>query len=263
MNSPPISRSLFARYGLAWLPIPLLTLAMVVLWVADVRVVWPVRPLSWFVHYGSVVLGVGLIVIPAARNFLTSGQPSILMLGCGVLIMDIGVVAMPIAFARSSDMAFAIYNTSVLLSAWCHFAGVAMTSWRKIPLARSAAWLVAAYASGTAVMGLVIWAAFAGRMPVFFIDGQGGTLLRNLVVSGAVAFFLLTAGLLWQANRRAASPFLCWYALGLVLLSAGLAGSMAIAVKDSPLQWVARFTQFIGAVYMCVAVLATLGESGA
>ena len=41
-----------------------------------------------------------------------------------------------------------------------------------------------------------------GWMPVFFIDGQGGTLLRSLVVSAAVALFLLTAGLLWQANRR-------------------------------------------------------------
>ena len=117
-------------------------------------------------------------------------------------------------------------------------------------------WLKATYAGGVAAMGLVIWATFTGRMPVFFIDGQGGTLLRSLVVSTAVALFVLTAGLLWQTNRRTASPFLYWYALGLVLLAAGLTGSMVIAVKDSPLQWVTRFTQVVGTVYMCVAVLA-------
>ena len=124
-------------------------------------------------------------------------------------------------------------------------------------------WLTAAYAGGVAAMGLVIWAAFTGRMPVFFIDGQGGTLLRSLVVSTAVAFFVLTAGLLWQTNRRRASPFLYWYALGLVLLAAGLTGSMVIAVKDSPLQWVTRFTQVFATVYMCVAVLASAREGSA
>ena len=124
-------------------------------------------------------------------------------------------------------------------------------------------WLTAAYAGGVAAMGLVIWGAFTGRMPVFFIEGQGGTLLRSLVVSTAVALFVLTAGLLWQTNRRTASPFLYWYALGLVLLAAGLAGSMVIAVKDSPLQWVTRFTQVFGTVYMCVAVLASAREGRA
>ena len=90
---------------LAIVPIPLLALAMVALWVADVRVVWPLPPLTWLVHYGSVALGVAFIVIPAARSFLANGQPSVLMLGCGMLMMDVGVTAMPIGFARSSDTA--------------------------------------------------------------------------------------------------------------------------------------------------------------
>ena len=248
---------------LAIVPIPLLMLAMVALWVADVRVVWTLPPLNLLVHYSPVALGVAFIVIPAARGFLADGQASVLMLGCGILMMDVGVTAMPAAFARSSDTAFAIYNTSALLGALCHLSGVVMTFRRKIRLRRSATWLTVFYAGGTAVMGLVIWAAFAGWMPVFFIDGQGGTLLRSLVVSTAVTLFVLTAGLLWQTNRRTASPFLHWYALGLVLLAAGLAGSLVIAVRDSPLQWVARFTQVLGTVYMCVAVLASAREGSA
>jgi hypothetical protein len=82
-------------------------MAMAALWVARLQVVWPVPPLNWSVHYGPVALGIAFIVIPAARSFLASGQPSILMLGCGVLMMDVGAVAMPTAFARSSDVAFA------------------------------------------------------------------------------------------------------------------------------------------------------------
>ena len=115
--------------------------------------------------------------------------------------------------------------------------------------------MAAVYAGAAAIIAVVIRLAFADRMPIFFIDGQGGTLLRTLVVSAAVLFFLLTAGLLWRVNRRAPSPFLHWYSLGLALVAAGLAGSMVIVVRDSPLQWVTRFTQIMGLLYMCVAVL--------
>jgi PAS domain S-box-containing protein len=254
--------SRLSQYGwLAWLPIPLMAMAMAALWVARLQVVWPLPPLNWSVHYGPATLGVAFIVIPAARGFLASGQPSILMLGCGVLMMDVGAVAMPSAFARSSDVAFAIYNSSALLAALFHFSGVAITSRGKNRVGRRAARLVAVYCGGTAAMGLVIWAAFAGWMPVFFIDGQGGTALRSLVVGAAAALFVATAGLLWQANRRAPSSFSFWYALGLVLLAAGLAGSMVIAVRDSPLQWVARLTQVLGTIYMCVAALTSAHAS--
>jgi len=248
---------------LAWLPIPLVATAMAALWVASVQVVWPLPPLNWLIHYGGAALGIVFIVIPAARAFLASGQPSVLMLGCGVLMMDIGVVAMPGAFGRSSDIAFAIYNSSALLGALCHFAGVAITARGKNRVRRRAARLVAVYCGGMAAMGLVIWAAFAGLVPVFFIDGQGGTVLRSLVVGAAVALFAATAGLLWQANRPAPSPFSFWYALGLLLLAVGLAGSMVIVVRDSPLQWVTRLTQVLGTIYMCVAALTSARASSA
>jgi PAS domain S-box-containing protein len=246
---------------LALLPIPLLLVAIAVLWAADLQVAWPSPFLYWLVHYGSATIGIVFIAIPAARSFLANGQPSVLMLGCGVLMMEVGVAFMPTGTARSTSTGFAIYNTSVLLSALCHFAGVAINSRSKTRLRHSGAWLTAAYSGCIAVIVLVIWLALTGSMPVFFIDGQGGTLLRTLVVSAAVALFLLTSGLLWQTNRRRASPFLRWYALGLVLLAAGLCGSMLIVVKDSPLQWVTRYTQLFGMIYMCVAILASARAS--
>lgn len=248
---------------LAWLPIPILMGAMAVLWVADVRVSWPVPLLYGLIHYGFAFLGGVFIAVPAASSFLSTGQPSVLMLGCGVLMTEIGAVAMGLVSGRSLDPGFAIYNTAVLLSGMCHFTGVAITSRRKIRLRHSATWLTAAYAGSITVMGLVAWCALTGRMPAFFIEGQGGTLLRTLVVTTAVILFVLTAGILWKTNRRTASPFLYSYALGLALVAVGLTGSIVIVVKDSPLQWVTRFSQGLGIAYMCVAVLNSLREARA
>ena len=75
---------------LAIVPIPLLAWAIVALWVADVRVTRPLPLLNGLVHYGSAILGVVLIVIPAARSFVANGRPGVLMLGCGVLMTQIG-----------------------------------------------------------------------------------------------------------------------------------------------------------------------------
>lgn len=242
---------------LAWLPLPLLAAALAVLWVADLRAVWQQPFLYGLVHYGGAALAVGLIAVPAALGFAANGQPSVLMLGAGVLLTVIGAAGAGVGFKRSLDTGFAIYNTSVLLSALCHFTGVVIATRRKTRLRRTATWLTAAYGGGAAAMALVIGAAFKGWMPAFFVDGHGGTLVRAAVVIAAVALFGLTAGLLWQASRRMAAPFFYWYALGLGLLALGLAGSMAIVVQDSPLQWLTRYTQFFGTVYMCVAVLAS------
>jgi PAS domain S-box-containing protein len=51
---------------LAILPIPLLVLAMVALWVADVRVAWASPSVIWLFHYGPVALGIAFIVLCVA-----------------------------------------------------------------------------------------------------------------------------------------------------------------------------------------------------
>jgi PAS domain S-box-containing protein len=248
---------------LAWLPIPLCLLAITVLWITNPRVSLPQPLLYGLIQYGSAVLGIIFIVIPAARSFMANGQPSVLMLGCGVLMSQISVGVWPLAPAQSQDIGFAIYNTSVLASAMCHFTGAVITSRRKIRLTHPATWFTVAYFISISLMGLLTWAAFTGRMPGFFIEGQGGTFLRSLIISISVTLFGLTSALLFQANRRTALPFFRWYSLGLILVAVGLAGSMLITLKDSPLQWVTRSTQVLGLVYMCIAILTSMAESSA
>jgi PAS domain S-box-containing protein len=252
-----------ANYGLACLPTPVLLFGMIALWVADVRTVWPLPPLNWLIHYGAGLMAAVLIVIPAGRSFLAGGPATVLVMGAGALIMELGILFMPIAYGRSENTAFTIYNTSALLSAICNLVGVGLTSLRLFHVKRSAAWLPAVYAGAAGAMGIVFWASLTGRMPVFFMNGQGGTIVRTAVVGTAAALFILTAWLLWQMHCRTPSPFHYWYALGLMLLATGLSGSLLLSIKDSPLHWVVRFTQLWGACYLCVAAWSAARASGA
>jgi len=239
---------------LAWLAIPLSLLTMAGLWVANLHTVWHLPLLFWLLAYGPATLAVWLIVLPSARVFAAQGQPSVLMLGCGMWVSALGVVGGALAASHSLDQNWAIYNSANLLSALCHFAGVALLS-RGRRLGRPGPWLAAAYLGGLAAVGLLVWAAFTGRMPAFHVAGQGGTVLRAMILAATVALFLSTASLLWHAHRRRPAPFLYWYALGLTLIAAGLAGSVLIAAGDSPLQWTTRTTRAWGTVYLCLAML--------
>jgi len=176
--------------------------------------------------------------------------------------MQIGACSWPLASTRGISVAFAIYNTSLALSGLCHFTGIAITSRRRMRVRRPVIWLIAAYASLVGVMGVVIHLAFTGKMPVFFVEGQGGTPVRSLVVSATVVILVLAAKTIWRANRRAWSSFVHWYALGLALLAVGLAGSLLLIFPDSPLQLATRSTQALGSVYMCVAILSSVRRSG-
>lgn len=238
----------------AWLPIPLCLAAVGVVWAADLRVVWSWPPLNLAVLFGVTALILLGIVIPSARSFLINKQPSVLMLGCGMLLVAVGPLAVLVGLSRSQNSDFAIHSIAMLLSALCQFVGVSVMSPRRILVVRPLWWLIIAYTSSVLIMGAVVGMTFMGWVPVFFVEGQGVTALRDLVVGGAVFLFGVTAGLLWHSGGPGRSPFLGWYALGLVLFAIGLAGSLLIVVGYSPLLWVTRCTQILGAIYMSVAV---------
>jgi len=229
---------------------------MVGFWVMGAQGAWRSLPLLWLFAYGPTVLAMGFIVVPAARAFLADGQPSVLMLGCGMWVLSLGVVGGASVASRGLDLNWAVYDTALLLSAVCQFAGMAISTRHRVRPGDAATWLAAAYGGGLAAVGLLVWGGVAGLMPTFYAAGQGGTPIRGLMLISAVVLFALTVGLLWQTHRRDPSPFLYWYSLGLALIAAGLAGSMLIAGVDSPLQWTTRTARALGTLYLCAAVRA-------
>ena len=104
-----------------------------------------------------------------------------------------------------------------------HLAGGTVPSGGRHPLAaaaagasRSAPVAGGGLALALGALWLVTHAALASWLPVFFIPGQGGTLVRYCVLISAIAMFVLSAGLLLAGQRGRArrlphgTPSLCF-----------------------------------------------------
>ena len=263
----PSRRGNLAR--LAWLPIPLFVVALVGLRVADLRAQYESVGLLLALNLVFSVLVCLFIAYLIGRSFLVRATPGLLLLGCGVLMWGaagfVGVVAGLVAAGGRLDtnVLIAVHNTSAWLAGLCHLVGVGMSLRPRRPLRSAGLWLASGYALALGAVALIVAAALAGRMPVFFVQGQGGTLLRDLVLGSAAGVFALTALVLQLANRRSASAFAYWYSLALGLIAVGLFGIMIEPVHGGFLSWTGRAPQFLSGVYLLAAALASVRETHA
>jgi len=246
-----------SRY--AWIPLPLLFLTIAGLWVANPQATYesPILRLSLnLVFTWLVSLSIGYLT---ARRFLENGQSGLLMLGCGSLLWGFTSLAASRLIDASGNLTITVHNLGVLGAALCHAGGLL---WRK-RLVRPGRWLAASYALVLAAVVLLIGAAKLGWTPIFFVQGDGGTLIRHIVLLLSITLFILVAYLMLSFNRRHPSQFFYWYGLGLALLSLGLAGVMVQSFHGSPLNWVGRMTQYLGGVYLFIAAIMAAHEKSA
>jgi PAS domain S-box-containing protein len=253
---------------LAWLPIPLLLLSMGLLWAADLRTVYEAPHLLMTLNFSFSTVVSAFVAHLIGRSFLVRGRPGLLMLGCGVVMWGAaGLVAVGAGLesaATGQEFANTVvttHNLCVWLSALLQLAGAVLLLRPRRPLRTAGLWLASAYAGSLGAVGLVTLSVLDGRTPTFFVQGQGGTPLRQAVLASAIAMFALTAITLRWVNRKSLSLFVYWYALALVLIAAGLLGVMNEPAHGSPLSWAGRAAQFLGGAYMLIAAIASVRES--
>ncbi len=105
-------------------------------------------------------------------------------------------------------------------------------------------------------------ATLSDWMPIFFVQGQGGTPVREFVLGSAISLFVLTAFLLRAPWHKTPPPFVYFYGLSLMLLATGMLGLLLKTVQGSMLNWTARGAQFLGGAYMLVAAADAVHRSG-
>ena len=250
------------RQRLAWLPIPVFLAAIVVLWAVGPEAPRESVELAIALNVVFSVMVSLVVAYLIGRTFLVRGQPGMLLFGCGIVIWGVAAVA-GFAATQAGAPPIAVHNTCVFLAAVCHVMGAWLLLKDRPGLRSAGLWLAAGYTMALGAVAIVALAGLAGRLPTFFIPGQGGTPLRDVVLGLSIAMFLVTAHLLRKALPASRSPFSYWYALALGLIAVGLFGVMIQPVRGSLLGWAGRAAQFASGIYMFVAAVASVRETGA
>lgn len=244
----------------AWLPIALLFAVMAVLWAADLRTEYECPRLQMVLSFLSRTLASFFIMYLAGRRFLVQGAPGLLLLGCGVAIWGGASFMATAVVTHDANLGVTVSNLGAWFSALCHLAGTVITTRPPRTLRAAWLWLGSGYLLALGLVALLTRAAVAGWLPLFFVQGQGGTLTRHLVLSSAIAMFVLAAFLMRGANRSAESGFGHWYSGALLLIAAGLLGLMVQPSRNTALDWTCRAAQYLGGVYMLIAALLVVRE---
>ncbi len=121
-----------------------------------------------------------------------------------------------------------------------------------VPQPRRRAMLLSTVALAAAIMAVIQWLALRQWFELFVV-AQGGTALRLVVVASGACTFLLSAALV-PAPRMSGRRFEFWFVLAALLFALGLVAVAALAPPTLLLAWVGRALQWLGALYMVVAL---------
>lgn len=205
----------------------------------------------------------------ATRSFVASGSLTVLLLGCGLLTMGYSslLAGWVRGFAGGADDTATIHNACFLFASILHLAGsLASVSGRarqQVQPARRRSVVVAACSGVFVLVTAVFLLAFYDLAPTFFIQGQGPTLLWQIVVALAITFFLASSFIFIQLHFKTHAPFPYWYSLALVLFAQGLGVTLLQRALGSPMNWAGRLFQYVGGVYFLIAVIEGIRQARA
>jgi PAS domain S-box-containing protein len=237
----------------AWVPIPTALALEAALWAADLhtRYDWPTLMLA--LNFVFSTLGSLLVAILVARSFLARGETALVALGCGVMAN--------LAGGNDANASVTIHNLGVWLSAVCNLGGAELARRAiRVPRARRIV-LATAYLGALFGMAVIAGAAFVHWTPAFFVQGAGGSVVRQLVLGSAIAMLLVAVVRLDYAGQPSAATFLYWYRLALALIAVGLFGVSIQSVYGGAVNWAGRTAQMAGGLYVWIAGLSALRET--
>lgn len=250
---------------LAWLPVPLLLTILLLLWMLELPAVVVEPPYLLLVLNFTFRTAIGVfIAYLAARGFSRNGSLPVLGLGCGMLLFGTAslVSALAVNFGYF-NLGLTVYNTGLCLSAACHLAAAVWTltpAGRRVPKAGLVVSLV--YACALLLVSLLTFAAIRGLTPVFFIQGEGPTPIRQVILLLTTSMFALASLLIAGKVRQRDWMFDRWYALSLALMAIGTLGIMMPTAVGAPISWVGRLAQYLGGLYMLGAALIAVRHAG-
>ncbi len=249
----------------AWLPLPLFVLALAVCLVSNPQGVfqpWWLQAVLGAIFSGGISI---LVAYLAARSYLAGGTGAVLLLGCGILTFGMSnTVGSMLTDLPDPNRGISLFNIAVMIAGSCHVASAlwairAPAGTQRRPQAIEP---VLAYGAVLLLIWAIVESVEAGLLPLFFVQGVGATPTRSAVLGAAICLFAAAAVLYGALARRTGRVFCRWYGLGLGLIATGLVGVFFQKAVGTPLNWVGRAAQYLGGVYIFIAVWTGLREAG-
>ena len=261
INKSSVYNSWF--HYLAWLPIPIFFI--IILFLAWFRpgIVW--NPLLLFTSLNIIFLTLIMIFVSilAIRSYLAKNSLIILLLGSGSLALGLGGLIAGIAIlGNSPNSTVSIYNTSACISGIFILASAVLSISMKTKILKSLWPLLTSYIAVIALICFVALLVGIHVWPVYFVEGTGPTNIDLAVLYTTIILFAVSALLLLIHSIRDNLNFRIWYGLGLGLIAIGLIGvSLQKDIGDA-LNWIGRISQYLGTVYILIAIITSIRETG-
>jgi len=234
---------------LAWLPLPLILLAELVLLRVELRTPYGSAFLFLHLNFLFLILTSALVIHRLGRTYRRSREPWLLLLMAGALMQGAWAILASLPDFGEGPGAGQVQAVCLWAASCCHLAAVLLLARPGTPPRASRVWLAVA---GVATLVLGGWLGL--RPPARVPAGLGSGL-----ATATIAALFAAAGILAVRDRRAPSAFGRFYAAALALFALGALGRTLDPVPGGLLGWTGHWSQFLGGAYL---VLAALGRGG-
>ena len=248
---------------LIFLPILILLILIIILAILRFNVIWNSPTLFTALNIIFLTITMFIIVVLCVRSYLINHSTTIMLLGSGTLALGFGgLLAGFSILGNNINSTVTIYNTSACISGFFILASTILINEGKLKSLGFKWSILSCYILVMALISVLSYLVYNHLWPVYFIQGSGATIIDLSVLYITIILFLVSAVLLLRNNSLENLKFRRWYAYGLVLISVGLFGvSIQTSVGD-PLNWVGRTSQYLGAVYILIAIISSIRITG-
>lgn len=200
----------------------------------------------------------------AAKAYIESGSSVLITMSSGVFLLAFGsLIAGFLLPVKGPNAVITIHNISAGLSGVFHLLGAMLVFVGVIPVQdarKRKSKLVIKFSGIFIFLVILTFGVHENILPTFFIQGQGPTLLRQIIL-GIATFSFLVSGLLFIIlYKNSRSIFLYWYAVALFLISIGLGCVFIQKSFGGPIGWLGRTAQYTGGLYLVISILSGAKE---
>ena len=239
-----------------------------ILWVQQTRGIFDPPYLILSLNVAIILIPAVLIAAISVLGFYNTGSWPVLALGAGTLTIAISTVVGSALLPTTSVNASEMSQEVITFAAAGFYLSGAFFAYNKIYSEQERKSRLSAVIQ--LYIGLLIFTVFIivisvlEILPPFFVQGQGGTPMRNLLVFTSMFILLVAGGAALRQYFSSRTPLLFWYGLGLVMLAMSEASDAVETTIGSPIDWLGRIALILGiGGYMLAAALVAIQEARA